>query len=355
MSPLEIIYIWGENSSAIINIITITAELAGLIFLLYGAKKGMGKKKKQALIAWIVLIAVTIFVFFTTYINQKYVRVPDVTNIMFVDARHRLISNNLKYSGYATDDTYVEKQNPVKGELVIPDTIVELIFESSETNNLPQTGTMVPTETEGEKNLNILPGDIITFGKYERDGHEENGTEDISWVVLARKNGKALVVSKYGLDAQPYHYRQERITWEASSIRQWLNTEFYNTAFSEEEKTLIEEVELIADKNPYADCDQGLDTIDNVFLLSVAEVNRYIVQNSSVDSVELLCNPTAYAIEKGAYKDSDTNSCWWWLRTSADQNLTTCSVNSNGTMDYHDGKVSYFMGVVRPAMWISIA
>ena len=47
------------------------------------------------------------------------------------------------------------------------------------------------------------PGDIVIFGSYEQDNDESNGTEDIEWLVLAREDNKALLISKYALDVQP--------------------------------------------------------------------------------------------------------------------------------------------------------
>lgn len=42
-------------------------------------------------------------------------------------------------------------------------------------------------------------GSIVAFGRYEQDGNEENGPEEIEWVVLDVQDGKVLLLSKYGL------------------------------------------------------------------------------------------------------------------------------------------------------------
>lgn len=51
----------------------------------------------------------------------------------------------------------------------------------------------------------VEEGEIIKFGKYEQDNNLENGKEDIEWIVLKAEKDRALVLSKFALDVQPYH------------------------------------------------------------------------------------------------------------------------------------------------------
>ena len=55
-------------------------------------------------------------------------------------------------------------------------------------------------------------GDYIIFGHYPRTAE---GTDDtpIQWLVLAREGNKALLISRYALDCQPYHSSLESMTW----------------------------------------------------------------------------------------------------------------------------------------------
>lgn len=46
---------------------------------------------------------------------------------------------------------------------------------------------------------NAEVGDIFKFGSYEQDNDTSNGKEDIEWLVLEVKDGKALLISKYAL------------------------------------------------------------------------------------------------------------------------------------------------------------
>ena len=89
----------------------------------------------------------------------------------------------------------------------------------------------------------------VYLGTYEQDNNLENGPEPIEWIILdvvsEKKPGaktathKALLLSAYALDAQPYNTNYTPITWKQSTLRTWLNDDFLNTAFSEEEQAII--------------------------------------------------------------------------------------------------------------------
>ena len=58
-------------------------------------------------------------------------------------------------------------------------------------------------------------GGIVTFGRYEQDGNEENGPEGIEWIVLDVQDGKVLLLSKYGLEVKPYNTEHTEHTTSA--------------------------------------------------------------------------------------------------------------------------------------------
>ena len=66
----------------------------------------------------------------------------------------------------------------------------------------------------GDGNAETLgPQNIVTFGSYEQDNNSENGSEPIEWLMLEQKDGKALLVSRYGLDALPFHDSDGDAAW----------------------------------------------------------------------------------------------------------------------------------------------
>ena len=81
-------------------------------------------------------------------------------------------------------------------------------------------------------------GEVIKFGNYPQD---KDGTEKpIKWIVMKNEGNQVLFLSKYVLDTKPYNKELEKVTWETSDIRQWLNNEFYTTAFNKAEKVKIQ-------------------------------------------------------------------------------------------------------------------
>lgn len=191
-------------------------------------------------------------------------------------------------------------------------------------------------------------GDIILFGEYEQDNDTANGQEAIEWIVMEIKDGKALVISVYALDVQPYNTTFTEVTWETSTIRKWLNNDFINTAFSDEEQAMIPTVMIHPNPTELGD-DPGNATQDKVFLLSLNEVEEWRSMASGRD-----CYATDYARSKGAYISQ--TRCEWWLRTVTSIQITALRVNASGECSFLTGSlpVSKSGIAVRPALWIDI-
>ena len=195
-------------------------------------------------------------------------------------------------------------------------------------------------------------GDYVFFGAYEQDNNTSNGKEDVEWLVLEVKDGKALVISKYALDCKPYNTSYKDVTWETCTLRKWLNNDFINAAFSANEKAMIPTVTVSADKNPEYNTNPGNATQDQVFLLSITETNKYFNSDSARQ-----CKPTDYAVANGAWK-SDSGNCWWWLRSPGYFQYFAANVYCDGDALEYGYLVTYDYGdygaAVRPAMWITI-
>ena len=195
----------------------------------------------------------------------------------------------------------------------------------------------------------IKVGNYIKFGAYEQDNNTSNGKEDVEWLVLEVKDGKALVISKYALDCKPYNtsYTGD-VTWETCTLRKWLSNDFLGSAFSAEEKAMIPTVTVSADKNPDYSTNPGNATQDQVFLLSITEVNKYFSSDSARQ-----CEPTDYAVANGVWK-SGSGSCWWWLRSPGGNQCTAAIVNYDGDVGEDGLSVVDDSDAVRPALWIDL-
>ncbi|MBQ6877348.1 MAG: PASTA domain-containing protein [Oscillospiraceae bacterium] len=195
----------------------------------------------------------------------------------------------------------------------------------------------------------IKAGSVIKFGSYEQDNNFGNGNEPIEWQVLEVKDGKALVISKYGLDCKPYNTLKTDITWETCSLRKWLNSDFINEAFGAKEQQNIAVTKLSNQDNPKTGTKGGKDTEDKVFLLDFVELRTYFDSDNAKQ-----CKATKYAIEKGATKDFQDN-CYWWLRSPGVNKNTAIFVDMSGSTNNGVGTYNqYAYCTVRPAMWIDL-
>ena len=209
---------------------------------------------------------------------------------------------------------------------------------------------------------NLKEGATIKFGSYPQTA--DGAVQPIEWLVLEVKNGKALLLSKYGLDAKPFNIKCETITlekcslrkwlnedfitWEKCSLRKWLNEDFYNKAFTSEQQMQIAETKVKAEKNPEYSTNQGNDTVDRVFLLNIQEAYKYF-QTSEARKTP----PTEYAVRQGAYR-SDSGQCWWWLRSSGCNSCSAATVRTDGDVRENGNNVNNDHNAVRPALWLNL-
>lgn len=192
-------------------------------------------------------------------------------------------------------------------------------------------------------------GSYVSFGAYEQDNNTENGKEKIEWLVLDKTDSRLLVISRYALEAQPYHTNpaEKNVTWETCSLRGWLNYGFIDEAFTDGEKAKICTTKVSGANNPHRGTSGGNSTEDKLFLLSMAEVEEKYFGSQALKA----CAPTACVAEKGCIV-TDKGNGLWWLRTPGETNAHAAFVNDEGYV-YGDGaavgQVDY---LVRPAMWI---
>ena len=158
------------------------------------------------------------------------------------------------------------------------------------------------------------------------------GTGTTPWQVLEvdRENEKALLIAEEPVCTREYHDRAEDITWELCSLRAWLNGDYYDKTFSEEEKAAILPSELKNQDNPRYGTRGGNDTRDNVFLLSIDEVKQFFQHES---------NRTA--------------GIMWWLRTPGKSGAAVSTVSTEG-MILDAGSNTIVRYGVRPAVKINL-
>lgn len=182
----------------------------------------------------------------------------------------------------------------------------------------------------------VCPGFEFVFGTYEQDNVLANGGEPIEWQVLSvdYSNGTMMALSKYLLDCQQYNKKTSETPWKNSHMRNWLNDTFYNAAFSDAEKQMIQNTTVNNSQ-------------DYVFLLDAQQITNLLDDE--------LCYATAYAKKQGVYVAKDIGTSSWWVR----KNKTTtygAFVGAHGKIyDKNTNKVTTNDNGIRPAIVLALS
>ena len=195
--------------------------------------------------------------------------------------------------------------------------------------------------------------------------------DPIEWDIMVDASDKALLISNLILDSQEFYSSEEETliehnggigyanNYELSNIRKWLNISFYNIAFTDNEKSYVNEIVVDnsglthgIDTNEYA-CN---DTRDKMFLLSYSEEYsfRSLLENEGA------AKSTDYAKSQGLFVIEDSSTTYngyssWWLRTPMYNSPKAVYIkNFSGGVSYvidYTTRVDYG---VRPACWINL-
>lgn len=169
--------------------------------------------------------------------------------------------------------------------------------------------------------------EIITFGRYEQDNNIKNGLEDLKWIVIDEDATSYKLLSLYGIDNILWHNCADfkiDVTWEECSLRKFLNSDFINLAFNQEEKNklLLTKNYNINDTRYGENVDK--ETEDFCYLLNYVEANKYFPTNKY-----RICKATDYAKSKNVYVDK-YDHCNYVLRSIADQKSRVSCINLYG-------------------------
>ena len=246
----------------------------------------------------------------------------------------------------------------------------------------PASQTSAATDSIAVSGLSEAPvGSIITFGSYEQDNNPANGKEPIEWYVLDKSDGQMMLVAVKILDSMPYGVYGDEVLWETCALRSWLNNDFYNEAFSVNEKTLIADSYIVNANTPNYGTKAGNDTIDKVFCLSFGELETYFhIDSRNMDNMpwedycaycynqdhRILAAPTEYAHAKGAYVLTRGDAWFyrwdvsyavgsgnWWLRSPGYSTTYAARVDVGGGADALGRSVSFRSIGVRPALRVT--
>lgn len=183
-------------------------------------------------------------------------------------------------------------------------------------------------------------GDEVAFGRFPET--EDYIMHPLKWRVIAKENGKALLITVQNIISQSDEMKQTGV-WSDCPVRKLLNEGFYRVAFTDVEREQIVLSTLENPKNKDVRVDGGPPTEDHVFLLSIDEVEKYMPTEESRKSTA-----TEYA-----HKQHPTRRDWgfWQLRTPGkDWGSVAVSEETGGYSAMTGNHVGY--SYLRPAIWV---
>lgn len=204
--------------------------------------------------------------------------------------------------------------------------------------------------------------------------------EPLKWRVLEKSDSTAFLCCSFAIDAMQFRYTGSKEivdgadivyanNYEKSDVRAWLNANFYETAFSAEEKSTLLVTTVNNGKtssnqvtmNTWDNQDEEKylcpDTEDKVFLLCESEANNpaYGFKKSQSEEDEFrTITATDYAKCQGCKIEDDNGACRWWLRTPYNKtsSFARC-VMASGKLDTNNYVYDSATGIV-PAIKISL-
>ncbi len=228
---------------------------------------------------------------------------------------------------------------------------------------IPYAGHIKPISKAAEHGLSnprvaqddTVTWDCVYFGNYWQNDTNGDGKADqndekepIKWRILSVDGNDAFLLSDMALDVKPYNEEKKFATWENCTLRAWLNDSFYNTAFTDKEKSVITETKAINSS--------GDGVLDKVNILSNTDACNasYGFNYTSFESETRLSKNTMYAKANGAYSYKE-NGCWW-LRPYNEMRRKIYDINAVGGLGEYDNEyISTTTTVVRPCVHINLS
>lgn len=203
------------------------------------------------------------------------------------------------------------------------------------------TTTSGVSETVEDPSYSAQVGDEFYLGKYY--WADDKSTRPIKWIIMSIKGAHALCVSKQLIDCLHFNEFEGDVTWETSTIREWLNNEFADVAFDTEDRKKIAGAKLKNAENRTYGTPGGNVTKDRIFLLSEDEAS--ILPGLAIGNEVL---PTPFAESRGS-------SQWWWLRSPGHVETHVAYACGNELINSSGTKPCLLARGIRPAFYLKLS
>lgn len=200
----------------------------------------------------------------------------------------------------------------------------------------------------------LEPGDSVEMGKWTTEVNSTGGPKALTWTAVEVQDDYVVLLCDNVIDCMEFD-KNGGSAWDGSTLRTFLNGEFYNDAFDAEEKKLILKNSTVTEENPNYPGSYGKDCTDNVFVPSIQEFKSYMTKVEG----KARAKATKYALGKGLYeytKESggvQITGSWFWLRSGGFCKGYVAHCYADGDVSYGGEQADVKIGV-RPAIKIKL-
>lgn len=268
--------------------------------------------KKILLSAFAVIILVSLFIF----ANTPFGKYKAANLLLYTGSYNSAIKIYNKIGDYNDSADKMSEAYYKKGIKLMEDARYEDALKALKTAGDYKDSQRVKADVEKLIIKNSSIKDTVKLGKYD-------------WQILDIVDNKALLLKKTSESGILYNDSLNEVSWEDSTLRQWLNSCFYTDSFSAEERKNIVKSTIANPDNPSTGIDGGNDTEDYIFILSMEEALKYL------DIMPV----------------SDYNI---WLRTPGSSKSRAVFITSDKSIMENGYEVNSGKMAIRPALWLSL-
>lgn len=206
------------------------------------------------------------------------------------------------------------------------------IFGTYPTTEIPKEYVTYAVENASYGENNIA---VVGENSYYRLTGEENRyflMEKIIWLVMKQSNTEVVLLADSVIDSAPYNEKYESTGWNIASLRTYMNDDFLNLAFDEDEQNQLVPMDIVPVRNP----DYGVVTGDYLNeLVTIPSIDDlvdgvYSIKEGRKEESSLRSSTaTDYAVAKGTHLDT-SKKCKWWTRTCGVKDNMGSFVGPNG-------------------------
>ncbi len=200
----------------------------------------------------------------------------------------------------------------------------------------------------------LVPGDSIEMGKWMEEANSTGGPKPLTWTAVEVQDEYVVLLCDNIIDCREFD-KNGGSAWDTSTLRTFLNGEFYQDAFTSEEKALILKSTTVTEENPNYSGTYGKDCSDNVFIPSIQEFKNYMTKVEN----KAFAKATNYALRKGLKEYTkqsggmEITGSWFWLRSGGFSKGYTAHCYADGDISYGGEESTVTIGV-RPAIKIKL-